>query len=73
MIMAQDLRAASARGPVRGDQRGRVQLEPMGRIIGNIGSGARLDNPPLPSQKQAANLHLWRRCRLRQNLLQHIS
>lgn len=56
--MAQNLRAASARCPIRGDQHGRVQLEPMGRIIGNIGSGARLGNPPLPTQKQAANLHL---------------
>lgn len=70
--MAEYLRPARARGPVCRDQHGRVQLEPMGKIVGNIGSGAPLGNRPLPSQKQAANLHLWRRCRLRQNLPQDI-
>ncbi len=61
MIMADHARPPGARRPVRGDQRGRIDLEPVPGLGCDIGARLRaVDAIPL-AQQQPAHLRIRRR------------
>jgi hypothetical protein len=71
--MAKDRRAAAPRGAMRGDQRDRIDLEPMPGLRRNIGAWARRDHPVPFAQQQPAYLGTPRRGGRGANEVQHIA
>ncbi len=56
MIMADDPGASPTRFPMRGEEKGRVQLEMTGGIGGDIGGGPDRLYPAFRAQQEAAYL-----------------
>lgn len=57
MIVPHDMRTAGARGLVRRQQDGRIQLEMARRIRRDIGGEANIGDPAALAQQQSAALH----------------